>query len=607
MQPLFEAAQAGGTVESHIPARNLIWDKFSGATRRGRWRPLLLTVMLLGMARLEAAEPVSIGVLAPRGEAQAFAHLQPTLEQLNRALAGYQFSAIPLDLDALETVVAEGRVDFVITNPAQFVLLGTPHELGWLATPRSQHGGSLRHSVGAALLVRADSPFHSPQDLRGRPVGAVHPRAFGGYLLLHPRLAEQGIKPESAYEMRFLGYPVDTLLYALRDGALDAAMVPTCLLEDMAAEGLLQAEQFRALMPHAAHGDCLSSTPSYPGWSFAALPHVPEQLATAVARALLAPTGDGSSTWAAPVSPAQVATLLQELQLHPLQQPFWLQVQDKLRHYWHYVLLAALVMLAALAYLLWLQRLALRRSRELATAHLHLRERELELAAAQRISLLGELAASLAHELNQPLAAIRHYAEGCTVRLARESADHPLLPALARIDQEAARGAAVVEQVRRWLRREPPQLGILPLRKVVTGLLRLHELQIRRLGVPVEVRLEPPDLCARGNQLALEQVLSNLLCNSLQAYQERGCKGPITIEARPGTDGVSIYVRDEAGGFSSERLRQPFTPFRSTRPEGLGLGLLICQRLMQAQGGNLTLTNTPVGAEIHLSLPAEEA
>src|SRR5690606_41659955 len=67
-----------------------------------------LTVMLLGMARLEAAEPVSIGVLAPRGEAQAFAHLQPTLEQLNRALAGYQFSAIPLDLDALETVVAEG-------------------------------------------------------------------------------------------------------------------------------------------------------------------------------------------------------------------------------------------------------------------------------------------------------------------------------------------------------------------------------------------------------------------------------------------------------------------------------------------------------------------
>lgn len=567
---------------------------------------LLVLLALLGATKLDAAQPVRIGILAPRGEARTLATWATTVDYLNRAVPGYRFNALALELDALEAAVADGRVDFILTNPGQFILLGTPHELGWLATLRSRHDGSFQHGIGSVLLVREDSPFRQPQDLRGRSVGAIHPRAFGGFLLLQPRLAEYGIVPESAYQLKFLGYPLDSLLYQLRDSALDGAIVPACLLEEMAAEGLLQADQFRALMPNPVREDCLSSTPVYPGWSFAALPHVPERLATMVARALLAEENDATQ-WSAPSSPAQLETLLQELYLHPLQRPLWLEIQDILQRYWHYTLLAAAIMLAGLTYHLWLQGLALRRTRELAAAHLRLREREQQLATAQRMTLLGELAAGLAHELNQPLAAIRHYAEGCTVRLTRQDANHPLLPALSRIDQEAARGAAVVEQTRRWLRQEPPQLTTLALNELITELVQLHEPHLRRQNVSVEVHIDPLELRVQGNRLGLEQVLSNLIGNSLQAYQAQQRRGSIIIEARREAAAVSLRIRDQAGGFSAERLHQPFTPFRSTRPEGLGLGLLICQRLMQAQGGTLTLANTATGAEINLTLPAENA
>src|SRR5690606_42024001 len=87
------------------------------------------------------------------------------------------------------------------------------------------------------------------------------PRGFGGYLLLVPKLRELGIEPEAAYRLRFLGYPIDRLLYRLQEGAVDAVIAPACLLEQMSAEGLVVRERFRSLLPDIALDGCLSNTP----------------------------------------------------------------------------------------------------------------------------------------------------------------------------------------------------------------------------------------------------------------------------------------------------------------------------------------------------------
>src|SRR5690625_780205 len=231
------------------------------------------------------------------------------MAHLGRAVPSHRFQIHPLEWDALEAAVISGSVDFVITNPGQFVFLAVPYELSWLATLRSPQTGSSREALGSVLLVRADSPFQDLTDLRGHPVGAAHPHGFGGYLLLQPQLRKHGIVAASAFQLRFLGFPIDQLLYELRDGSLDAAVVPACLLERMNTEGLLDSSQFRSLLPNIGLGDCLSNTPAFPSWSFAAQPHVSEQLSRQVAQALLEQRKEGESVWGAAMSSAQIELL----------------------------------------------------------------------------------------------------------------------------------------------------------------------------------------------------------------------------------------------------------------------------------------------------------
>lgn len=599
-------------MENHISRLNLIWNKLlrtSGIPQRNKWWSGYLLAALLGLfwpLQGGAETEIIVGVLAPRGEARALADWGTTMRQLEADVPGYQFSARPLTLDGLNRAVAEAEVDFVLTNPGQFVLLGTPYALSWLATLRSRQDGSTREALGSVMLVRADTRYREPRELRGQPVAAVHPHAFGGYLLIKPSLEEHGLR-SSAFDLRFPGYPIDALLYQLRDGMVEAAIVPVCLLEQMDAEGLIDADRFRVLMEKAPLSGCRSSTPAYPDWTFAALSHVAEALAADVARTLLNSPPDSAVQWGAPISVAQVETLYRRLEVHPLQEPLVERLLTLVWRYWHYSALILLLILAGFIHHAWLQRQANRRARELQAAQQLLREREREIATAQRLNVLGEMASVLAHELNQPLAAIRHYAEGSMLRLERDQPRHPLLQILGNIEEQAERGAEVIRQARQWLQQEAPTPETLPISELLDDVARLHEDRLHAHHISLKLDVEPASLCGCGNRLALEQVLGNLINNSLQAYQASRRRGDILIQARARDGLVELMLQDRAGGFSPEQLEQPFAPLRTTRESGLGLGLLICQRLMKAQGGTLQISNHDGGACIQLTLPREDA
>ncbi|WP_051088206.1 PhnD/SsuA/transferrin family substrate-binding protein [Arhodomonas aquaeolei] len=566
---------------------------------------LVFGVMLLLGTAAGAAEPLTVGVLAYRGEGRALERWTPTMDYLRDALPGRRFQIHPLDLDGMARALDDGDLDFLLTQPGQYGMLAPRYRLTRLATLRPADRGSARHATGSVLLVRADSRYRDPESLDGRPVAAVHPRAFGGFLLLRAELARQGIDAREAYDLRFLGYPVDRLLLRLQRGDVDAAIAPACLLERMDAEELVARTDFRALMIHDTAGDCLTSTALYPAWSFAALPGTSEALNSAVARALLRMPAEDGGRWGAPVSQARVERLLDELSLHPMRPPLSEQIAAWVARNRALVVLAALFALLGLLHHCWLQALARRRARQLHATHARLQSRERELAAAQRASLVGEMATELAHELNQPLAAIRNYAEGCLVRLRRDDPAHPLLPILHRIDDQAERGAAVVARTRASLRRETPPNRPVRLGPLIRHALALHEHPLRRRDVTVSVDVRPPELTACAEPHALEQVLGNLVTNAIEAYATTGCGGPLWIEAGTANDTAMIRVRDAAGGFPAAHLDEPFVGFRSTRPEGLGMGLLICRRLMTAQGGAIALANRDDGAEITLRLPLE--
>lgn len=173
-----------------------------------------------------------------RGEVTTRNHWQPLETLLNQQIAGERFHIQPLDLHQMQDAVNRGTVQFVVTNPAQFVQLNNRAALRWLASLRSTRGGKATSNViGSAITVRRDGEIASAHDLIGKTVGAIDARAFGGYLLGYKALIDAGLRPERDLRLRFTGFPADALVYLLREKAVQAVIVPVCLLEKWMKKG----------------------------------------------------------------------------------------------------------------------------------------------------------------------------------------------------------------------------------------------------------------------------------------------------------------------------------------------------------------------------------
>lgn len=548
-----------------------------------------LLMIGLGLASLAQADTWTVGVLAMRGDAATARHWQPLADSLTQRVPGEQFRIQPLDLGQMREAVNQKTIQFVVTNPAQFVQLNSHYHLRWLASLRSAEGKTdAGNIIGSVILVNRESNLQDPQDLISKTVGAIDPLAFGGYLTGYKALYDRGIRPGKDFRLRFTGFPGDALLYLLREKAIQAAIVPVCLLEQMDAEGLIDKTAFRPLIINPIASPCVTSTPLYPNWSFAALPEVNNALADKVARALLN-NQQPPFLWGAPASTSDVESLLRAVNQHPEQRRLWQDVRSWLMQ--HQLLVSAtglMLFLFTLNYI-WIALLVRRRGRQLAQAGEALRQQEIALENARQLSVLGEMASGFAHELNQPLSAIRHYAQGCLVRLRHSDNTHFLIPALEQIDTQAQRGGETLHNLRQWVRQpsaqemDARQRIAVPVRETarrVADLLRLGQhfpaLTLDNAIPATRVFMLPP--------MVLDQLLANLILNAAQA-------GASAIWLTEQEDG--LVIQDDAGGIETDRLAQAFHPFNTTKPHGMGLGLAICQRLTRYAGGDIALRNHP--------------
>lgn len=244
-----------------------------------------------------------------------------------------------------------------------------------------------------------------------------------------------------------------------------------------------------------------------------------------------------------------------------------------------------------------------RRSAEAAAA-----SGRLELAHLSRVAQIGELSGALAHELNQPLAAILANAEAGERLMAQTPPDLAEVRAiLADIVEDDRRAAAVVGDLRQLIAKRAPDLVELDLNDVVAATLRLAGNEMRMRGVSVETRLERGRLPVRGNKAQLQQVLINLMVNAADAMAGLNAEERrMTIETGLRADGWrELAVRDVGSGVAPGIRDGLFRPFRTTKPSGLGLGLSICRTIAEAHGGTLDLDPAvDKGARVVLALPA---
>nr|WP_272689377.1 tetrathionate respiration histidine kinase TtrS [Providencia sp. PROV033] len=550
---------------------------------------ILLITLLLWCIPAGAAQ-WTIGVLALRGPNFTQLHWQPLVDTLNQSIPGERFILKPLNLEEMKEAISNRKIDFLLTNSAQFIQLDNRYHLRWLLSLRSdvEPNSTTRNVIGSLILVRSDSDIHDANQLIGKKVGAISTDAFGGYLLGYKVLRDLGYDAEKDFRMQFLGFPADALLYALRDKSLTAAIVPVCLLENMDSEGLIDKHQFRPLIQKESALPCLTSTELYPNWSFAALSEVPDNLVDKVTKVLL--SGDAPSMrWGAPASITQVENLLRDVNQHPQQREIWQDIVSwTIQHQITIGIIALVFVLLGINHV-WIAFLVRRRSQQLEVAHNRLRQQETNLQKAQRLNILGEMASGFAHELNQPLSAIRNYAQGSILRLKKESESHPLLGAISKIDEQAQRGADIIQNLRLWAGK-PGQESPLTLRQhsvkqTINHIWQLLQVEqhfpMARLQLP-----DSPDVQLLLPDTLLDQLLSNLISNSLQAGANT-----LTFSFHFAENRFLLVLQDDAGGMPDEQLSQGITPFATTKPEGLGLGLVICQRLIQSQGGDIHIEN----------------
>lgn len=216
-----------------------------------------------------------------------------------------------------------------------------------------------------------------------------------------------------------------------------------------------------------------------------------------------------------------------------------------------------------------------------------------ELAHALRVSTLGEMAAGLAHELNQPLSAIVSYARGCVHRLragAAEPAD--LLYAVEQIAEQALRGGEILQRHRHFLRSGAPSHEWVNVNVVVENVGRLASSEARAEGVAIRLRLTPllPPVQADGVQL--EQVVLNLVRNAIDAMRE-GNPAELCIHTTLGAREIEVAVEDRGRGVPPELGERIFDAFVTTKPDGLGMGLSISRTIVEAHGGRLWATANP--------------
>lgn len=246
--------------------------------------------------------------------------------------------------------------------------------------------------------------------------------------------------------------------------------------------------------------------------------------------------------------------------------------------------------------------------RKEAEAELH--RRLAELAHVTRLRSMGDLAAGLAHEINQPLTAIISYSQACRRLLSQGRVDVDLFKeAFEHLVQQGERAAEVIRRLRRYVEKGEIDMEANALQESVAEVLGLlsHDLHKSQ----VQVRLEAPEALplVRSDRVQIEQVVLNLVRNALDAMQAvpqeaRTLQVSLTAAAIDGRDGVEVCVRDSGPGFGDVDPAELFKPFYTTKNEGLGQGLSICKRIVEAHGGRIWAETTAgSGATFRFWLP----
>ena len=237
-----------------------------------------------------------------------------------------------------------------------------------------------------------------------------------------------------------------------------------------------------------------------------------------------------------------------------------------------------------------------------------LRQAQADLARTNRVTTMGELTASLAHEVNQPIAAAATDANTCLRWLARDQPDlEEARAAASRVVKDAARAAEIMSRIRSLFKKEVSQRELVDMHEIIREMVALMSGEAARYSISVWAELSAELPQVMGDRVQLQQVLMNLMMNSIEAMKDAdGPRELIVRSQQTEDDQLVVSISDTGIGLPSQRAEQIFNAFFTTKPHGTGMGLRISRSIIESHGGRLwAANNSPRGACFAFALPTK--
>jgi C4-dicarboxylate-specific signal transduction histidine kinase len=250
------------------------------------------------------------------------------------------------------------------------------------------------------------------------------------------------------------------------------------------------------------------------------------------------------------------------------------------------------------------QRVA-ERTNQLMQASEALREAQADLAHINRLTAMGQLAASITHEVNQPLAAIVNNADACLNWLAANNLEEARESA-ALVVNDGYRAAEIIDRIRALIKKAPPRKDPLGINEAIVEVITLTRSEAVKDGISVQTQLAEGLPLVQGDRVQLQQVILNLILNAVQAMSgvsEKSRELLVSTE-QEASGAVLVTVQDSGPGLDPESVARAFDAFYTTKPQGMGIGLAICRSIVEAHGGKLwAIANKDRGATFQFTLP----
>lgn len=560
----------------------------------------LLFIPLLLFSSQLYAETIHLGILNTSGNEAENVLYAETASVLKDKLKPRNVEVSTYDLPGLEKAIATGKLDFFISNPGFYVSSRQKLDTTALASQSNQFFRRPDRALGSVFVVpQQNGNNFSLRDLKGKSVCAVAPNAYGGLYIALGELNRRGFDPDKFFSsIHYSGYPMPKVLEDLKAGKCEAAIVLTCLLEELSSSGQIKGNEFRVIEPRetSSKEHCVRSTGLYPGWVFAATKNTSETLRKETTKVLFSLPAVQGNEWSVPRNFAELDNLYKNLKVGHYEYLRNWDWKEFIRNYWSFILIVFIVMIAVFLHNLILKRQVERRTERLRqTMKEKLAEHQAAVSAnrhlhdMEKINLVGMLSSMIAHELRQPLTVIRNYSEGLRDILHSPDYDEKVLEeALKVIDEQSIRASSIIEHMRGLIKGKESKVREVNLNSLVPSIIETY----RELGGKYEVNivtLNNASVSVRIDPTQFEIVLLNLLNNASEAITQQETKPVISVGISCENGEAAVTVANEGFLEHKESFNNLFAVKNSTKANGLGLGLAIAARVVERWGGQLSI------------------